>query len=216
LAPRITDQFGRDLRRVRSAPELPPGPFETSPDFRADAVQVVEGFDGIVDFKQHEDAYPDYRGEAESWRASIDRGTSVTWRTRPVPERKQTSFLFTASTSDEEAEFLLFVDGQYALTFQSSREPGVRDWERDGYLMTFVSKAAAAGNAGFVVLTVPADRVTPGRPVEIRVQAGKGEPLGWFMIKAYGDTAAHEGFTPARAVAAVEDRWSARPKPFVE
>jgi hypothetical protein len=214
LAPRITDESGRDLRQVRSTPELPRGPFETAAEVRGDAIQVVEGFDAIVDFQQHEDAYPDYRGEAQSWRASIDRGTSITWRTSPVPERRQTSFVFTASTSDEEAEFLLFVDGQYALTFQTGREPGVRNWEGDGYFMTFISKAAAAGNAGFVVLTVPADRLTAGQPVEVRVQAGKGESLGWFMIKAYKDTAAHERFTPARAKAAVEDRWSARPRPF--
>jgi hypothetical protein len=52
--------------------------------------------------------------------------------------------------------------------------------------------------------------------MEIRVQAGQGEPLGWFMIKAYKDTAAHERFTPARAEASVADRWSSRPRPFVE
>jgi hypothetical protein len=110
----------------------------------------------------------------------------------------------------------LFVDGRYALTFESSREPGVRSWEDGGYAMTFVSKAAAAGNAGFVMLTVPADRVTPGRPVELRVQAGKGEPLGWFMIKAYKDTIAFERITAAKALASVEGRWSARPLPFAE
>jgi hypothetical protein len=82
--------------------------------------------------------------------------------------------------------------------------------------MTFVSEAAAAGNAGYVALTVPADRVTPGQPVEIRVHAGQGDPLGWFMVKAYKDTAAHERFTPARAAASVQDRWSSRPRPFVE
>jgi 4-amino-4-deoxy-L-arabinose transferase-like glycosyltransferase len=216
LAPRITDAAGRELRNVRSAPELPRQPFEAAVEERGAAVQVVEGFDQVVDFRQHEDAYPDYRGEGESWRASIDRGTSVTWRTKPVPERRQTSFLFTASTSDERAEFLLFVDGRYALTFESSNEPGVRIWERDGIVMTFVSRAAAAGNAGFVVLNVPEARVTPGQPVEIRVQAGKGEPLGWFMIKAYEDTAAHERFTPGRAAASVENRWSSRPRPFSE
>lgn len=216
LAPRITDEAGRDLRGVRSAPELPPGPLETSAEDRPEGIQVVEGFDGIVDFKQHEDSYPDYRGGAESWRASIDRGTSVTWRTKPVPARERTTFVFTASTSDERAEFLLFVDGQYVLTFQTNNEPGVRSWERDGYVMTFVSKAAAAGNAGFVALTVPADRVTPGQPAEIRVQAGEGEPLGWFMIKAYEDTAAFEHFTAAKAAAAVNDHWTSRQRAFAE
>jgi hypothetical protein len=216
IAPRLTDETGRDLHGVRSSPDLPPGPFETAAAGRDDTVQVVEGFDHIVDFKQYEESYPDYRGATESWRASIDRGTSVTWQTSPVPEGKQTTFLFTASTSDEKAEFELFVDGRYALTFESSREPGVRSWEDGGYAMTFVSKAAAAGNAGFVMLTVPADRVTPGRPVELRVQAGKGEPLGWFMIKAYKDTIAFERITAAKALASVEGRWSARPLPFAE
>ena len=54
----------------------------------------------------------------------------------------------------------------------------------------FISGASAAGNTGFYLLSVPAERITPGRPLELRVTGAGGDPAAWFMIKSYRDTLA--------------------------
>jgi hypothetical protein len=78
----------------------------------------------------------------------------------------------------------------------------------------FVSRASAAGNAGYYLLSVPADRITPGQPLELRVEGASGDPAAWFMIKAYRDTLAHEHVTPTLAVDATRAMWLTRPLAF--
>jgi 4-amino-4-deoxy-L-arabinose transferase-like glycosyltransferase len=205
---RITDADGHDLTDITSVPKLPVDLMRPSPE-AADAVQLVEGFDGIVD-GNYDPHYPDHRGGGESWRARVSEHSAVTWRTAPPPAAAPTVFAFTGSTSDEEGDFTLAVDGQHALTFQSERDRELHSWSENGYTLVFVSRASAAGNAGFYLLSVPADRITAGRPLELRVAGAAGDPAGWFMIKAYRDTLAHEHVTPALAVEATRGAWRNR------
>jgi hypothetical protein len=209
---RITDADGRDLPDITTVATLPveamrppAGGDGTEPA----SEQVVEGFAAIVS-GDRDPRYPDHRGGSESWRARVSDRSAVTWRTAPPPAAAATIFAFTGSTSDEEGDFALAVDGLHALTFQSQRDREVHSWSENGYTLVFVSRASVAGNSGFYLLSVPAARITPGRPLELRVSGAGGDGAAWFMIKAYRDTLAHERITPALAVDATRGAWQTR------
>jgi hypothetical protein len=210
---RITDAEGRDLPEIVPLQQIPEGPVPAPAKPDAD-LQVVEGFGSIVSFKETSKTHPDYRGNTESWWTNVHHQPSeLVWRTAPVAAKKRTVFAVTASMSDEVADWELFVNGTYALTFSSSNDRGIRHWERGPYHMTFVSKGAVAGNSGIVLLDVPADQITPGQPVEVRViPSAKGRPEAWFMVKSYQDTMAHERVTPEAANEAVGGAWTSHEK----
>src|SRR5262249_8817952 len=213
FAVRITDADGHDLSDLTTTARLPVE--EMRPAADADTgMQVVEGFDGII-AGGHEPQYPDHRGGGESWRARVSEQTEVSWRTASPPAALPTVFAFTGSTSDEIGDFKLFVDGQYALTFQSERDRELHSWSDNGYSLVFMSRASAAGNSGFYMLSMPADRIVPGRPLELRVEGSAGDPAAWFMIKNYRDTLAFEHLTPALVVEATRGAWRNRPLAFV-
>ena len=205
---RITDNEGHDIPDVTTAAALPEGPVPP-PAAPADAhLQLVEGFDSVVTFKRTANPYPDYRGGTESWWANVhEQPGELVWRTAPCPKKERTVFAFTASMSDDPGEAELFVNGTYVLTFDTSGDHGIRNWSRGPYSLTFVSKGPVAGNSGFALLDVPADQITAGQPVELRVFPARGQDNSWFMVKSYRDTLAHEQITPQLAAAAITGAW---------
>jgi len=88
-------------------------------------------------------------------------------------------------------------------------------WSGDGVTLVFVSKASIAGNSGFYLLSVPAERIVAGVPLEVRVEGVGGDPAGWFMVKDLRDTLTTERVTPALAVEATQGAWRDRPLAFV-
>ena len=86
-------------------------------------------------------------------------------------------------------------------------------WSGDGVTLVFVSKASAAGNSGFYLLSVPADRITPGRALALRVDGAGGDPLAWFMVKEFRDTVDAERLSPA-AIEAARFAWRNRALAF--
>jgi hypothetical protein len=209
FAVRLTDDAGRDLTDITTVAELPTDAMRQGAA-PVEAGQLVEGFEGIVEGRLHEPRYPDHRGGSESWRSRVEDRSMVTWRTAPLPAAVPTVVAFTGSTSDEEGDFKLFVDGRYALTFRSHRDRELHSWSENGYTLVFVSVASAAGNAGFYLLSVPPDRITPGQPLILRVQGAGGDPMGWFMIKNFRDTIAYERLTPLMAIEAAQGPWLTR------
>jgi 4-amino-4-deoxy-L-arabinose transferase-like glycosyltransferase len=210
---RITDESGRDVPDVTTAPEIPeePVPVAAAPAPSTNT-QVVEGFGSILTFKHTDEKYPDYRGGTKSWWAYVrDPESEVTWRTAPCPQKKRTIFVLTASMSEAPGEAELFVNGTYVLTFNLSNDPGTHTWERGPYRLTFVSKAAAGGNSGILLLDVPSEQITAGQPVEVRVVPSKAQDNSWFMIKDYHDTIAHEHVTSETAAEMVHATWQSRP-----
>lgn len=198
---RITDADGHDIPDITARPEIPQEPIPAPPPQPTLQVQLIEGFESIVSFKHTQNTYADYRGGTESWWTYVsDPQSEVVWHTAPCPEKKRTVFLFTASTSPEAGEAELFVNGKYALTFNLSNQAGTREWKRGGYQLTFVSKGEVAGNSGVVLVDMPADQITAGEPVELRVTPVRGDDHAWFMVKSYRDTIAHEHMTPDQAV----------------
>ncbi|MGH7786414.1 MAG: hypothetical protein ACRERC_06075, partial [Candidatus Binatia bacterium] len=207
---RITDAAGRDMLDVTTVNQLPIEAMRAGAQ-TVDLVQLVEGFAGAVGEAGHDPSYPDHRGGSESYRARVSEHSSVSWRTA-VPETGQPAIVaFTGSTSDEEGDFKLFIDGQYALTFRSHRDRELHSWSENGVTLVFVSVGSAAGNSGFYLLSMPPERLTPGQPLTLRVEGASGDPAAWFMIKNRRDTLAFERITPARAAEATSGSWRNRP-----
>jgi 4-amino-4-deoxy-L-arabinose transferase-like glycosyltransferase len=208
---RLLDDAGRDMEDVESIGTLPIAAMQMPPPAE-EPVQVLEGFGSGGSGAR--DSYPDHRGNSESWRARVEDHSSVSWQTVPVPAALPTVFAFTGSTSDEEGEFTLFINGRKTLTFSTYRDRETRSWSADGVTLVFISRASVAGNSGFYLLSVPADRLTAGQPLELRVEGTGGDPAGWFMIKAYRDTLAYERLSPTQAVEATRGAWRNRPLAF--
>src|SRR5262249_49748741 len=85
-------------------------------------------------------------------------------------------------------------------------------WAANGYDVAFVSRSYHAGNSGLLLVKVPADAVTPGQPLELRVALGNGNPSAWFMIKRYPDTIKHENLSPRDAMGLLYPGWEAAPR----
>ncbi len=201
---RLTDAEGRDLTGIRTSPEIP----DVLPGQDLSALresQLVEGFSKVLAFQHRQETHADYRGAVESWWAYVhDQLSEVVWQTAPVAEKKSTVFAFTGSTSNEEGRAELFVNGKYALTFDLGPRRELQQWQRGPYRLTFVPKSPVAGNSGIFLLAVPADDITPGEPVTLRVLPSDGRPEAWFALKAYTDTVAFEQLSLERALAALE------------
>ena len=207
---RVVDDKGVDLPGVTTAAEIPatvPGPARSAPQ---ELPQLVDGFGAIVRFKTDYHQYPDYRGAgAQAWSVAVrDQGTDLVWQSAPCPEQKPTVVAFHASTSDEQGDFDLYVNGTHALTFHVGPGSDMRSASQGDYALTFVPKAHVAGNSGIALLSVPAAQITPGQPIEIRVVPKSGDPAAWFMVQSYPDTIAIEQLTPEQASEAVHSPWS--------
>ena len=209
---RILDANGRDMEDVVSVAELPIAAMRPVAE-AGDAVQLVEGFAGDAQGRA-EPGYPDYRGGSPSWRARVEDRSAVSWRTAPPPAAGPAVFAFTGSTSDEEGDFALSIDGRPTLTFRSHRDREVHSWNGGGATLVYVPKGSAAGSTGFYLLSVPAEQITPGVPLALRVAGSGGDPAAWFMIKSYRDTLAVEQVTPAKALEATRGAWRTRPLPY--
>lgn len=211
---RITDADGTDLPNITPSSEFPANAVPAAapaPPPGAD-VQLLDGFDSIITFKHTADARPEYRGTSLSWWAQLgDQPSELVWRTAPCPEKKRTVFAWTSSLSNESGEADLYVNGTYALTFAMNDAPGIKNWERGPYHMTFVSKASVAGNSGIALLDVPAEQITPGQPVELRVMPVRGKAEAWVMIQNYHDTIDHEHLTPELASETIRGVWQSQP-----
>lgn len=207
---RITDAAGRDVPGLRADADLPreeaPAPVVVKPP--GEAVQLVEGFASIVRFLHTDKRYADYRGGTESWWAyGRDTDGEVVWLSARLPEKRTSTLAFTASMGEEAGEGELWINGQYALTFNLGVSLPTNTWQRGAYQLSFVAKGMAGGNSGYFLLTVPAEAVTPGQPLEMRVTFAGGSGSTWFMMKNYADTITHEGLTPESVVADVRETW---------
>jgi len=211
---RITDADGKDLTDIVTSSEFPANavPAAAPAPPPSTDVQLVGGFDSIVTFKHSAEERPDYRGNRLSWWTQLrDQPSDLVWRTMPAPDKKRTVFAWTSSMSNESGDADLYVNGTFALNFTISDEHGIKSWERGPYRMTFVSKASTAGNSGIVLLDVPAEQITAGQPLELRVMPVHGKEDPWFMVQDYRDTIEHEHITPELASETIRGVWQNQP-----
>jgi 4-amino-4-deoxy-L-arabinose transferase-like glycosyltransferase len=190
---RVTDAAGHDLPGVDVRAVLP------EPPVQAEAVppaQLVDGFGAAVSASRQSELYADYRGNSPAWWEALeDPDGAVVWTTDPVPERVPTVFAFTGTMSEQPGEAELWVNGHYALRFPTGQFRTPQRWQRGPYVLEFVPREQGNFLSGYFRLLVPADDVTPGRPVELRVAHVSGSPFAFFQIKGRDDTIATEHVT---------------------
>jgi hypothetical protein len=87
------------------------------------------------------------------------------------------------------------VNRHVALRFETGQFRGPQRWQQGPYVLDFVPREQSHFLSGYWVLQVPAEDVTPGQPVELRVAHVDGSPFAFFQIKGRDDTAAAEGVT---------------------
>jgi hypothetical protein len=116
------------------------------------------------------------------------------------------------STSPEDGEAQLFVNGRLAVPFKIGNQSVGGHWSANGYGMAFVPKGFYEGNSGILLISVPPETVTPGEPLQFRVALTSGAERAWFMIKSYPDTVAHEQLTASLAGAELQSVWESAPK----
>jgi hypothetical protein len=190
---RITDSAGRDLPDVSVRPGLQPPGIAAEP---AAPTQMVDGFGAAVRASRVSPLYADYRGDSPAWWEALeDANGAVVWNTDPVPVKAPTVFVFTATVGGDPGEAELYVNGRYALRFPTGRFPTPQRWQRGPYVLEFVGRENAHYLSGYWRLQVPAEDITPGQPVELRIAHVDGSPFAFFPIKGREDTAQFEGLT---------------------
>jgi hypothetical protein len=190
---RITDADGRDLPDVTVRPVLA---VPDRVDVPAPPTQVVDGFGAVLRASRTSPLYSDYRGDSPAWWEALeDPNGAVVWTTDPVPQRAPTEFVFTATMNEQPGEAELYVNGHYALRFATGRFGGPQLWQRGPYVLEFVPKEQGHFLSGYWLLQVPAEDVTAGQPVELRVAHVDGSPFAFFQLKGRDDTVQFEGVT---------------------
>ena len=206
---RLTTPEGNDFEDVTYLPiipEGPPPPIPTEVDAPREA-ELVEGFDRVGAFR-HSGPYADYRGETMSWWAyGKDQQPEVSWTTAPCPRAVPTTVAFTASLGEEPSRAELWINGAFALAFDTGATTAPKSWERGAYRLSFLPRAMVAGSSGVFLLKVPASVVVPGKPLELRVVPSSEKREGWFMIKGYRDTAAFERLSPESLLEIERPSW---------
>ena len=210
---RIVDDAGKDMTDVTMRPAVAQPALADSPQV---PTQQVDGFSGAVRSSRYSELYSDYRGNAPAWWEALeDPGGEAVWLTAAVPAKAPTVFDFTATMSEQPGQAELFINGQYALTFRTGRYATPQRWSRGPYVLEFEPKQQGNDLSGAWRLLVPAEQVTAGQPLQLRVAHRDGAPFSFFQIKGRQDTAAFEHLTlqSAAALAAAPADEAAAPAP---
>lgn len=123
---------------------------------------------------------------------SLDRRMDIEWETAPVPagfaaDTAVFAFALGIDVTDTTRRFDLFVDGDSVLTFSSplAAALGTHDWRgsagiRVAFRAVLVDKYGDL--MGYAFLHVPRARVSPGRPLTLRVAGESAGKRTWFMV----------------------------------
>jgi 4-amino-4-deoxy-L-arabinose transferase-like glycosyltransferase len=196
---RVTDAEGHDLPGVTVRPALPEVPVTAQPE---PPTQLIDGFGAALRASRQSELYADYRGNSPAWWEALeDPNGAVVWTTDPVPARAPTVFAFTATMSEQPGEAELWVNQRYALTFPTGEFRTPQRWQHGPYVLQFVPREQGHFQSGYFRLLVPAEQITPGQPVELRVAHVGGSPFSFFQIKGRDDTVQVEHVTMEGLVA---------------
>ncbi len=172
----------------------------------------------------------DFRGYAKGWwtlswwRRALPDTPALEWETHPVPQRAATVITFVGSSYNSPFNVYpankarLLIDGRPAITF----DLGVRTamlWQSDGIRLEFAPRRIQLasdgyerqdemhGNSGIYRLTVPADMVTPGAPLRLRIdpEPAREGTVSFFMIKDRQNTMEVSTRTNAEEITQLQD-----------
>lgn len=166
--------------------------------------QVVEGYAYVVFGSHTIDSDGDYRGDSGGWAEHLyDGDGAVEWKTAPPPESAASAFAFTAVVGSIPGRAQLWVDGRFALEFDTGNITIPTSWSGNGFVLHYHPRESGGYRSGMWVLYVPRERVTADVPLRLRVSHVDGHHDASFMLKDRPDTVAFEGLTPDRAAAAI-------------
>jgi alpha-mannosidase len=123
---------------------------------------------------------------------SLDRGMDITWETATVPpdfagDTAVFVFALGIDVTDTTRTFTFFVDTDSVLTFSSPpvARLGAHEWTgragiRIDFRATLVDKYGDL--MGYAFLHVPRARISPGRPLALRVAGESAGKRTWFMV----------------------------------
>ncbi len=141
------------------------------------------------------------------WAPGEIKKNYVSWKTAPVPRKKETTFVFIGATAVLPSEFSrgptakLSINGNETLEFTIGVNQD-RVWKKGDYELKYISKRVEYpyfgshrelrelnGNSGIYQLTVPASAVEANQPVTLNVEILPFAPWshGWFMVKERRD-----------------------------
>ncbi len=122
---------------------------------------------------------------------SLDSANAIEWETAPVPaafSRDSATFVwvFGLNGNLEVRPFHLYVEGTYWLTFERPEDLSRTTWSvraGNGSVMRFSRTLVDKNNDlfGYAFLTVPKVLLTPGKPLQIRVQGESAGSRTWYM-----------------------------------
>jgi hypothetical protein len=137
-------------------------------------------------------AFPDHANLALLTRAT-DGNKWIEWETAPVPASEKGPYVYfswvashSSATSSAPRHFDLYVNDQKLLTFTTMPKNVSPDWtfaNPDSSRLVFVQKKLDGSRDahGLAFLRLPMSRVTPGKPVKIRVTGQAQNSNDWYM-----------------------------------
>lgn len=155
--------------------------------------QVVLGYEKGVsgtDFSWH--SHLDYAKDAFMV-SSKDKQEEAVWYTKPIASKTDGKFvniICIAGVSGtccgkEKSDFILEVNDTPFFTFQvSTGGKGIHIKNKDGNELIFKEELKDGSDDRFGLLSVriPARKLTPGKPVKLKVRSSAGGNGSWFMI----------------------------------
>ncbi|MHB0998412.1 MAG: glycoside hydrolase family 20 zincin-like fold domain-containing protein [Armatimonadota bacterium] len=154
--------------------------------------QWVDGFDSWVSTPLHRSPYRCYLGSPSSGWVYAREGSALTWLTAGVPSNKDTAIAFIGGTDYNPAQAELWCNGKHLLDFNTGSSTDLR-WSEGGVELRYIhggdirDERTTFGLSGIFILRLPADMVSPGKPLELSVRFKPGD-LGWFMVHEYKNT----------------------------
>jgi len=154
--------------------------------------QLVEGLAKVDSFSKSGN-YDSWGGKVQSWWEYSDkRDQEVVWSTGLCPEKAETVLVFSGVLGVAEGEAMFYVNEKPVFTFNTGCGPEIEEWGENGFRMKFFTLLAKVNQErlGVFCLTVPAEAITPGSPLKLKVTGHNKTENGnsFFMLSNIADS----------------------------
>jgi len=126
---------------------------------------------------------------------SMQRDQYIGWLTDTVPlsfsgDTARFIWLCAMDGHEESRRFDLFVEDKEILSFHNPSGPGDKEWKitgREGMTLAFRRTVTDHNGdvGGFMILTVPAEKIQKGRPLRLKVMGESAMSRVWYMTFRY-------------------------------
>jgi hypothetical protein len=166
-----------------------PGELQLLKSGEAKDWQTLDGFAEWA-VPPHEGQYRCYLGNVDSgWAYGKEEG-EITWRTAPVPAKRNTAVAFVAGSGYAPGKVDLSCNGEKLVSFDVAKAVD-QQWEENGVVLRFIlggdtrNETTTFGISGIYVLMLPASKVTAGKPLTLSIKTPSAGGCDWFMLHEY-------------------------------